>query len=346
MVPPNGGCLDLLGSPEGLYHPPPLAGAGGIMVMREIAGNALTHVLDVKEGEHLLVVTDEHRLEIGNAFYEAGDRLGMEGRMFVLEDGERPLQELPHDLKRALDGADVMVSVFVGYPEETPFRVQLLRTAKACDVRTGHGPGISDDMMLEGAMRVDFQKLAGIGDLMVDRLKGAVRVHLTSPAGADVWFTTRGRLFESDVRIGPATFGNLPNGEVRVAPLETEVQGTLVCDSTIGDLGAVSSPVTIEVVAGRITSIRGDDEALVGRIEDLTSIDEEASVVGELAFGINPVARVIGNILEDEKALGTVHVAFGNNIEMGGKNGSRTHRDFHVRLMWTPSHRSRSRAAP
>ena len=300
------------------------------MVMKEIAGNALTHVLDVKKGEHLLVVTDEHRIEIGNAFYEAGDRLGMESRLFVLEDNERPLMELPHDLKRALDGANVMVSVFIGYPEETPFRVELLTTAKNSDVRTGHGPGISDDMMLEGAMRVDFQKLAEIGDLMEDRLKGAVRAHVTSPAGADIWFTTRGRLFETDVRIGPGTFGNLPNGEVRVAPLETEAHGTLVCDSTIGDLGSVPSPVSVEVVAGRITSIRGDDEALVDRIEDLTSVDDEASVVGELAFGINPAARVTGTMLEDEKAVGTVHVAFGNNIEMGGKNASRTHRDFHI----------------
>jgi leucyl aminopeptidase (aminopeptidase T) len=300
------------------------------MVMREVASNALAHVLDAKEGEHLLVVTDEHRIEIGNAFYEAGERMGMEGRLFVLADNERPLAELPHDLKRALDGANVMVSVFIGYPEETPFRVKMLTEAKASDVRTGHGPGISDDMMLEGAMRVDFQKLAEIGDLMVERLKGAVRAHVTSPEGADIWFTTRGRLFESDVRIGPASFGNLPNGEVRVAPLETEAQGTLVCDSSIGDLGKVSSPVSIEVVAGRITSIRGDDNALVQRIEDLTSIDDEASVVGELAFGINPAARVTGTMLEDEKAMGTVHVAFGNNIEMGGANGSRTHRDFHI----------------
>jgi len=153
---------------------------------------------------------------------------------------------------------------------------------------------------------------------------------VTSPEGADIWFTTRGRLFESDVRIGPATYGNLPNGEVRVAPLETEAQGTLVCDSSIGDLGKVPSPVSIEVVAGRITSIRGEDNALVQRIEDLTSIDDEASVVGELAFGINPAARVTGIMLEDEKAIGTVHVAFGNNIEMGGANGSRTHRDFHI----------------
>jgi leucyl aminopeptidase (aminopeptidase T) len=315
---------------EGLYDLSPVAGAGGIMVMREIAGNALAHVLDVREGEHLLVVTDEHRLEIGNAFYEAGEQLGMEGRLFVLEDGERPLTELPHDLKRALAGADVMVSVFIGYPEETPFRVVLLHTAKASNVRTGHGPGISDDMMLEGAMQVDFRELAVIGDQKVAQLEGAERAHLTSPAGSDIWFSTSGRKFESDVRIGPASFGNLPNGEVRVAPVETGAQGTLVCESTIGDLGKVASPVSIEVVEGKITAIGGDDKALVERIEILTSVDEEASTIGELSFGINPTARVMGNILEDEKAVGTVHVAFGNNIEMGGKNGSRTHRDFLV----------------
>ncbi len=300
------------------------------MVMREIARNALTHVLGAKEGEHLLVVTDEQRIEIGNAFYEAGDRLNLEGRLFVLEDGERPLDGLPKELRRALEGADVMVSVFVGYPEETPFRVELLQTAAKAGLRTGHGPGISDDMMIEGAMRVDFQKLADIGDGMVDRLAGAVRAHLTSPAGADIWFKTRGRVFESDVRIGQGAFGNLPNGEVRVAPVETEVHGTLVCDSTIGDLGRVPSPVTIEVVAGKLTSIGGDDRKLIERIEELTSIDDEASIIGELGIGINPEARVTGNMLEDEKAVGTVHVAFGNNIEMGGKNGSRTHRDFHV----------------
>lgn len=300
------------------------------MVMREIAGNALTHVLSAKEGEHLLIVTDEQRIEIGNAFYEAGERMHLEARLFVLADSERPLDQLPLDLRKALEGADVMVSVFVGYPEETPFRVELLKTAAKSGLRTGHGPGISDDMMIQGAMRVDFQKLAAIGDDMVGRLAGVVRAHLTSPAGVDIWFSTRGRVFESDVRILKGAFGNLPNGEVRVAPVETEVQGTLVCDSTIGDLGTVPSPVTIEVVDGKLTSIQGDDQKLIDRIEELMSIDDEASIIGELGIGINPEARVTGNILEDEKAVGTVHVAFGNNIEMGGKNGSRTHRDFHV----------------
>jgi leucyl aminopeptidase (aminopeptidase T) len=302
------------------------------MVMREIARNALTHVLDAKKGEHLLVVTDEQRIEIGNAFYEAGDQLGLEGRMFVIEDEERPLVDLPHDLKRALEGAQIVVNVFVAHSEETPFRVALIKTAAGTGARVGHGPGISDDMMIEGAMRVDFETLRDIGETMVVKVEGAVRAHVTTPEGTDLWLNVKDRAFEHDVGVSPGSFGNLPNGEMRAGPVETDAQGTLVCDSSIGDLGKVPTPVTIEVVDGRITSISGDDAALVERIEELTSVDEQASVIGELGIGINPAARVIGNMLEDEKVAGTVHIAFGNNADMpGGKNTSKTHRDFHMR---------------
>ena len=44
----------------------------------------------------------------------------------------------------------------------------------------------------------------------------------------------------------------------------------------------------------------------------------EARNVAELGVGTNDCARITGTILEDEKILGTVHVAFGNNASMGG----------------------------
>jgi leucyl aminopeptidase (aminopeptidase T) len=40
--------------------------------------------------------------------------------------------------------------------------------------------------------------------------------------------------------------------------------------------------------------------------------------VAELGVGTNDRAILTGQILEDEKILGTVHVAFGNNASMGG----------------------------
>jgi len=50
----------------------------------------------------------------------------------------------------------------------------------------------------------------------------------------------------------------------------------------------------------------------------LTKVGENAKAVAEFGIGTNPKAKICGLILEDEKVLGTVHIAFGNNISMGG----------------------------
>jgi leucyl aminopeptidase (aminopeptidase T) len=62
---------------------------------------------------------------------------------------------------------------------------------------------------------------------------------------------------------------------------------------------------------------------------DALLVDEMASQLGELGIGLNPNAKITGNLLEDEKAGETLHLAFGHNLDMvGGKNSSCNHRDF------------------
>jgi leucyl aminopeptidase (aminopeptidase T) len=302
------------------------------MAMRKVARDALTHVLGAKQGEHLLVVVDEHRIEIGNAFYEAGDQLDLEGRLFVLEDSERPLEDVPADLRRAMQGANIVVNLFVAYAEETPFRVKLLSVAESAGSRVGHGPGITDDMMTRGAMFADFKRLREHADLLMRRLAGSESAHLTGPGGTDLRMVLGGREFVTDVVVLPGSYGNLPPGEIWVAPVEDSVEGTFVCDTLVHDIGPVSSPLKFEIVKGRVASIRGDDARLVDRVRELVSLDEEASVVGELGVGINPSARLTGNMLEDGKRAGMVRLALGNNEDLpGGRNRSRTHVDLLMR---------------
>ena len=50
--------------------------------------------------------------------------------------------------------------------------------------------------------------------------------------------------------------------------------------------------------------------------------------VAELGIGTNYKAKIRGNILEDEKVLGTCHIAFGNNKHFGGKVDVPFHVDF------------------
>ena len=40
--------------------------------------------------------------------------------------------------------------------------------------------------------------------------------------------------------------------------------------------------------------------------------------VAEFGFGMNPKARLTGNVLEDEKVLGTCYFAIGDNSTLGG----------------------------
>ena len=45
------------------------------------------------------------------------------------------------------------------------------------------------------------------------------------------------------------------------------------------------------------------------------------------SVSVNYKAKLTGSILEDEKVLGTIHIAFGNNISMGGKIAVKLHVD-------------------
>ena len=57
------------------------------MELRETAKNMLTSCLAAKPGETLLVITDDSRVKIGTAIYEAGKELGCEAYIAPLEDG-------------------------------------------------------------------------------------------------------------------------------------------------------------------------------------------------------------------------------------------------------------------
>lgn len=306
-----------------------LSEKGVEMQMVDNARGALKWTLRLREGEDVLVVVDKEHLTIGAAFQKAAEELGARSEIFILPEGKRPLYDVPPYLSDMLKGRDVLVNALSSLAEETPFRIKLIKAGIAMGARIGHGPGITEGMMTEGPMSIDFGAVAAVGEKLMSRFEGAEGVHLTAPAGTDIRFSIAGRDFQTDMEIAPGHMGNLPPGEIWCAPVEDSAEGTIVSDGSVGDLGAVPSNLGILVGGGKITGLSCDDSAFLQRVRDLTSVDEMASVIGEFGIGINPMARITGNLLEDEKAGKTAHIAFGNNETMpGGKNTSKTHRDF------------------
>ena len=111
-------------------------------------------------------------------------------------------------------------------------------------------------------------------------------------------------------------FGNLPCGEGFIAPVEGTGEGTLVVDGSIAGVGRVAEPVTLTVREGHLVEASGRDGARL--LELLTEHGDDGTNVAELGIGTNEKAKLTGEILEDEKILGTAHLAFGASAAIGG----------------------------
>jgi leucyl aminopeptidase (aminopeptidase T) len=290
----------------------------------------MIHVMDLKRDDRVLVITDEVTKTIGDAFYKAAEKYGCRTEVYLLPEEKRPLTDIPPEISRRWKSKTVVINVFRSMSEETPFRVKLIKEISSSKtIRLGHGPGITESIMMEGPMNVDYRNMLDIANKLIRAFEDAKSVHITTPEGTDVVVDIENRPFQTDVKITKKRFGNLPCGEISCAPIESDGNGTIVCDVSIGDLGKVQSPFRITIENGRVVQLEHEDHMLVGKVEELIGIDDEASIIGELGIGLNIGARLTGNPLEDEKAFNTAHIAFGNNEQIvGGQNCSKTHRDF------------------
>lgn len=306
----------------------------------EAARNALECVLEAKEDESIVIFCDDVKMDVGNAFANGALKLGLQARLTPLKtDANFIRNEIPTQIMEILtkQRPDIYINLLRGVREETPFRIKLIKMETKDDkTRLGHCPGITLDMLTEGALALtaeEHRQMQSFAKNLIQKLSQTVSVKITNPAGTDISLTVEGRPFFTDTIIdwGRMNWMNLPTGEVIVAPLENTLEGILVCDMAIGGIGPIETPVKLTVRNGRVQDSSSEDPQMLKRVRDSLNTDEWSSVVGEFAFGINPKAKFVEEFLEAEKILGTIHIAFGNNTDMpSGKNQSKNHMDFLV----------------
>jgi aminopeptidase len=313
-----------------------------IMEPTTSAMNALRTVLEARSGESILIVTDDVRREIAMAFARGAIELGLWTRIVVLETIEGEFRkDPPNHLVEMINTRmqpDIFINTLRGPAEETPFRISIIKleTRKGRS-RLGHCPGITMDMLTEGALSLtqeEHVKMQERARWLLAVLQDVESVHVTSSKGTDFTLDVKGRTWFSDTFLNwkDMKWMNLPTGEVLVGPVENGMQGTLVCDLAIGGIGPIDSPITLEVKEGRVEEVRGEAKKAVQAVIDTQATDRMARQVGEFAFGLNPKARIVQEFLESEKVGNAIHVAFGNNMDYPGTvaNISATHQDFLV----------------
>lgn len=300
------------------------------------ASGAIDFIFNPSPKDNVLILTDNFSETIAQSFKHAFENIGCIVDTFKIEDDKRPLKEIPPQLELLLKDKTIALNIIKAFPEEIPFRIKwIFKVEENKNIKMGHMPGITEDMMMR-SVNVDFKKMKTDADRLISSLKDAAQINIRTDAGTNVTLGVKERIFSEDIGVKNGEMCNLPCGEVYCAPLETEANGVIVFDASIGDIGLLKHPLKIFVSKGRITKFESADQDLVQTITLLTDVDEDAKVIGELGIGVNPGAKITGNMLEDEKTLGTAHIAFGNNEDFpgGGKNFSKIHRDY---LMYNPT---------
>lgn len=153
-------------------------------------------------------------------------------------------------------------------------------------------------------------------------------VQVSSEYGTDIKFCIKGRpiFVLTGFATEPGTFAALPDGEVATCPLEGSANGIIVFDQTMDGIGFLLDPIKLKVEEGRVVEIQGGEEAeKLRRI--IRASDEGATNIAEFAIGTNSMALIIGNMAEDKKKEGSVHIAIGDNHNLGGKVKSSIHLD-------------------
>jgi len=277
------------------------------------ARRALQVCLGVKPGEVVAVVCDAPRRELGEAFRLAAREMGAEPVLVLMEVRNRDGEEPPPAVGAAMAHAHVVVMPTTFSLSHTSAR----REACARGARVASMPGITADMMAR-VLPADYHLVARRATVLADLLTRAGRARIVSAGGTDVTMSLAGRVGHADtgLYLTPGSFGNLPAGEAYIAPVEGTAEGVVVIDGSLLD-ERVDQPVRIWLEGGRAVRIEGGRVAAELR-RLLEEVGEGAANLAELGIGTNDLATVSGNVLEDEKVLGTVHVAFGDNASMGG----------------------------
>jgi leucyl aminopeptidase (aminopeptidase T) len=269
--------------------------------------------MGISPGEEVLVVCNPVTEEIGALMRIEAQGEGADATLAVISERDSAAAEPPRPVAAAMAAADVVLAPTIQSLSHTAAR----KVASEEGVRIGSLPGVTEEM-LGRLMTGDLEEIRRRGWAVVTALNRGSEARITCPNGSNLRIGLEGRLGIVDAgELGNrAAFGNLPCGEGFIAPLEGTTEGTLVVDGSIASLGLLEAPVSLTIREGHLVEATGEDGAAL--MDLLTVHGPDGTNVAELGIGTNEEAILTGNILEDEKILGTCHLAFGASAAIGG----------------------------
>jgi aminopeptidase len=270
--------------------------------------------LGVSAGDEVLVICNPATRVMGEGMRDEAEAAGADAVLALIAERGSHAAEPPSPVGAAMAEADVVVAPTVQSLSHTAAR----KAATDVGVRIATLPGVTEEMLAR-MMSADMEGLRRKGAAVVDLLSRGSEARITCQRGSDLslGLGDRSGIVDDGVLSRPGAFGNLPCGEGYIAPIEGATNGTLVVDGSIAGIGRLGEPVRLRVEDGHLQDASGEQGARLMQL--LTAHGADGTNVAELGIGTNEKAILTGEVLEDEKILGSAHVAFGASAAIGGK---------------------------
>jgi len=285
---------------------------------------AIKTCMGVKKNESILVITDELKREIGYSIHKNALRLDYKSLYVEMKSGKINGEEPPKEVAELMKKFDVVFCPTAKSLTHTDAR----RKACATGTRIVTFPGITKDVMIRG-MNADYNKISKLSIKLKGILEKGSNVRITTKLGTDISFSIKGRtaIASKGLFHKKGEAGNLPTGETFLAPIEGTTNGVFIVDGSMAGLGLIKkTKLKIEVKKGYAIKITGG--ILANKLNKmLDAVGKNARNIAEFGIGTNDSAKLSGVLLEDEKVMGTIHIALGNNTSMGGKINVPIHLD-------------------
>ena len=297
--------------------------------LRKAAEIIVSKCLALRLSESCLIITDENKIEIGRILYEEAKKVSQDTEMIEIPLSNNHGEEPPLGVAQKMLLFDVIIIPTTKSLSHTKARIN----ASKKGARIVTMPGVTKDIMRR-AINVDYDEMKETTNRIADILDSGTTVRITAKAGTDMALNiggvkTHGRNAGVFSRAGD--FGNLPEAEACLAPMHEGTGGVYVVDATQAGIGKLENPIRVTVKSGFAAMIDGGAEAEKLKVMLESVSDRNAYNIAELGIGTNKKAKITGITLEDEKALGTCHIALGNNKSFGGDADVPIHVDGIIR---------------
>ncbi len=291
------------------------------MTCEKIIKTVISKIINLKEDEKFLIITDNIKKKIAEDFFIYSINKGYNVKLILMEELKQNGEEPSREVSREMLKSDVIIIITNKSLSHTEAR----RNATEKGARIISAPGITEDI-LNRCVDIDYDKLIETHQWLRPIIANSKEIKVTSKLGTEITFSvhdTHGYA-EHLLKHEKGAFGNLPSGEVDSGVINAN--GKIIINGSMAGVGLLKEPIELKVVNNQAEIISENEDSIKLK-KVLDKVDKNTYLIAEFGIGTNSKAKLSGIVLEDEKVMGTVHFALGNDLSYGGENDVPLHLD-------------------